>query len=109
MTAGSRRWSPIVICSSDSVGAVEVGVEEGRLVEFSPPDFSVVARRAFGEFTGANGELASYALGWTTRADDLEGRLTVAIGVGNPGGATFHARVLPYEGESDQATPALTA
>ncbi|HVF79131.1 MAG TPA: hypothetical protein VNA28_12615 [Solirubrobacteraceae bacterium] len=75
-----------------------IRVDEGRLVEFSPPDFSAVQRRAFGEFEGANGELASYALGWTTAADEHAGHFTIGIGIGNPGGGTFHARVFAHEG-----------
>ena len=79
--------------------AVSVRVDEGRLVEFSPPDFSVVERRAFGEFTGVRGELASYAFGWTTGGEHDTGRLTIGIGAGNPGGATVHAAVLAHEGD----------
>ncbi|MEV6602442.1 hypothetical protein AB0M36_37175 [Actinoplanes sp. NPDC051346] len=48
-------------------------------------------RRAFGEFVGPRGELASYAFGWTTEPDHHLARLTVGIGAGNPGGASFHA------------------
>jgi hypothetical protein len=48
-------------------------------------------RRAFGEFVGPRGELASYALGWTTESAEVIGRLTVGIGAGNPGGGSFHA------------------
>ncbi len=58
-----------------------------------------VERRAFGEFVGPHGELASYALGWTAEDDEApkEGRMTVGIGVGNPGGASFHWRVFVQE------------
>jgi hypothetical protein len=55
-------------------------------------------RRAFGEFISHRGELASYAFGWTTGAERRIGRLTVGIGVGNPGGASFHAEVAWQEG-----------
>ena len=68
------------------------------MVASARPDFSGVERRAFGAFTGANGELASYALGWTTGDDEHVGRLSVGIGAGNPGGATVHARVFAHEG-----------
>ncbi|MBA2240725.1 MAG: hypothetical protein H0W09_05715 [Solirubrobacterales bacterium] len=55
-------------------------------------------RRAFGEFTGPRGELASYALGWTTSSDPRVGRLSIGIGAGNPGGGTFHAVVFVHDG-----------
>ena len=48
---------------------VKLKVEPGRLVEVPTPDATGVDRRAFGEFESARGELASYALGWTTGAD----------------------------------------
>lgn len=54
-------------------------------------------RRAFGEFIGPGGELASYAVGWTTGSDPHVGRLSVGIGAGNPGGGTFHAVVFGHE------------
>ncbi|GAB7044542.1 MULTISPECIES: hypothetical protein [Catenuloplanes] len=57
-----------------------------------------VERRAFGEFVGPRGELASYAFGWTTGSDPHVARLTVGIGAGNPGGASFHAIVFDDEG-----------
>lgn len=50
-------------------------------------------RRAFGEFVGPEGELASYALGWVTGDPQHVGRISIGIGAGNPGGATFHAVV----------------
>jgi hypothetical protein len=77
---------------------VGVTVEEGRLVEVPTPAATGMDRRAFGEFVSARGELASYAFGWSTDADPHEGRLTVGIGAGNPGGATFHAAIAPHEG-----------
>ncbi len=77
---------------------MDVRVEEGRLVEFPSADFAAVERRAFGELTGANGELASYALGWAAGGERHVGRLTVGIGAGNPGGGTFHADVFLHEG-----------
>ncbi|MBN6039638.1 hypothetical protein JYK18_32590 [Amycolatopsis sp. 195334CR] len=55
-------------------------------------------RRAFGEFVGPGGELASYAFGWTTGADPHVARLSVGIGAGNPGGGTFHAVIFVDEG-----------
>lgn len=53
-----------------------------------------VDRRAFGEFVGPGGELASYAFGWTAGSEPLVARLTIGIGAGNPGGGTFHAVVV---------------
>jgi hypothetical protein len=77
---------------------MEIRVEEGRLVELPTPNATGMERRAFGEFESARGELASYAFGWSTDPDVNEGRLTVGIGVGNPGGGTFHAAVFAHEG-----------
>jgi DNA-binding transcriptional LysR family regulator len=65
-------------------------VRPGRLFE-QPTSGPGVERRAFGEFIGPRGELASYAFGWTTESTELIGRLTVGIGAGNPGGGSFHA------------------
>jgi hypothetical protein len=73
-------------------------VEEGRLVEMPAPGATGMERRAFGEFVSHRGELASYAFGWTTGAESRVGRLTVGIGAGNPGGASFHAEVAWKEG-----------
>ncbi len=50
-------------------------------------------RRAFGETVSPRGELASYAFGWVGGHEERVGRMTVGIGVGNPGGASFHADV----------------
>ena len=72
---------------------MEIRVDEGRLVEVPTPGATGMDRRAFGEFESARGELASYAFGWSTDPEATEGRLTIGIGVGNPGGATFHAGV----------------
>ena len=72
---------------------MDVVVEEGRLVEVPTPAASGIERRAFGEFVGPRGELASYALGWATDADPRVGRITIGIGAGNPGGGSFHAFV----------------
>ncbi len=55
-------------------------------------------RRAFGEFVGPHGELASYAFGWTTGSERHVARLTVGIGAGNPDGASFHAIVFDNGG-----------
>ena len=76
---------------------MDVRVEEGRLVEVPTPGATGMDRRAFGEFVGPRGELASYAFGWSTDPDATEGRLTVGIGAGNPGGGTFHAVVFVHE------------
>lgn len=66
---------------------------EGALLEAPTRAVTGMDRRAFGEFVGPRGELASYALGWTTGADPHVARLSVGIGAGNPGGGTFHAVV----------------
>ena len=78
---------------------MDVIVEEGRLIEVATPQVTGMERRAFGEFVSHRGELASYAFGWATDADPHVGRLTVGIGAGNPGGATFHAVIVP-DGDS---------
>ncbi|MET8282191.1 hypothetical protein [Micromonospora sp. NPDC005174] len=70
-------------------------VIEGRLTETQAG--SGVERRAFGEFVGPRGELASYAFGWTTNSEHHHARLTVGIGAGNPGGASFHAVIFDRE------------
>src|SRR5689334_3340536 len=54
-------------------------------------------RRAFGEFVGPGGELASYAFGWSPGAHPHVARLSIGIGAGNPGGGTFHAVVFPHQ------------
>jgi hypothetical protein len=58
-----------------------------------------VERRALGEFVSGRGELASYAFGWVTEAESAprEGRMTVGIGIGNEGGASFHWAVVRHE------------
>ncbi len=70
-------------------------VIEGRLTETRVG--AGVERRAFGEFVGPHGELASYAFGWTTESEHHVARLTVGIGAGNPGSASFHAIVFNQE------------
>jgi hypothetical protein len=72
---------------------VDVQVLEGSFVEVPTAEVTGMDRRAFGEFVGPRGELASYAFGWTTGAQRHVARLSIGIGVGNPGGATFHAVV----------------
>jgi hypothetical protein len=74
---------------------VNLRVIEGRLIETQVG--TGVERRAFGEFVGPRGELASYAFGWTTESEHYVARLTVGIGAGNPGGASFHAIVFNNE------------
>jgi hypothetical protein len=73
------------------VAGVKIQVVEGRLVEAPTAGAMGMDRRAFGEFIGPRGELASYAFGWTTGSDPHVARLSVGIGAGNPGGGTFHA------------------
>lgn len=64
---------------------MNVRVEEGRFVEWETEHGT--DRRMFGEFVGSRGELASYAFGWTSEAD--EGRISIGVGVGSEGGGTF--------------------
>ncbi|MET9318056.1 hypothetical protein ABZX12_40065 [Kribbella sp. NPDC003505] len=78
---------------------MDVQIIEGRLVEVPTADATGMDRRAFGEFVGPQGELASYAVGWITGQDQHIGRISVGIGAGNPGGATFHAVVFDNGGE----------
>ncbi|MDG4826057.1 hypothetical protein O7635_29770 [Asanoa sp. WMMD1127] len=78
---------------------MKIQVVEGRLLEGPDAAATGMDRRAFGEFVGPQGELASYAFGWTTGADPHAGWLTVGIGAGNPGGGTFHARVFDNGGQ----------
>jgi hypothetical protein len=80
------------------VTAVDIQVVEGKLVEVPTSTATGMDRRAFGEFVGPGGELASYAFGWTTGSDPHVARLSVGIGAGNPGGGTFHAVVFRHEG-----------
>jgi hypothetical protein len=75
-------------------GLGEPEIVEGRFTEVPTPGADGMDRRAFGEFVSARGELASYAFGWIAGAEERAGRISVGIGAGNPGGATFHARVL---------------
>jgi hypothetical protein len=77
---------------------VDIEVLEGSLVEAPNCDATGMDRRAFGEFVGPRGELASYAFGWITGAEHHVARLTIGIGAGNPGGGTFHAVVFEREG-----------
>ena len=100
---------------------MQLCVHEGQLVEVPTPAATGMERRAYGEFVGPRGELASYAVGWATDADPRVGRVTIGIGAGNPGGGTFHAVVVPHgEGhafslvdepfeEVPEGGPALTA
>jgi hypothetical protein len=73
------------------LAGVDIQVLEGALVEAPTNAVTGIDRRVFGEFIGPRGELASYALGWTTGSDPHVARLSVGIGAGNPGGGTFHA------------------
>ncbi|MCG3753695.1 hypothetical protein [Amycolatopsis sp. Poz14] len=76
---------------------MDIQVVEGALLEAPTRAVTGMDRRAFGEFVGPRGELASYALGWTTGADPHVARLSVGIGAGNPGGGTFHAVIFDNE------------
>lgn len=72
---------------------MHIQVIEGRFIEVPTNGATGMDRRAFGEFVGPGGELASYAFGWTTGAQPHVARLSIGIGAGNPGGGTFHAVV----------------
>ena len=76
---------------------VDIRILEGALVEVPATGARGVDRRAFGEFVGPRGELASYAFGWTTGSDPHVARLSIGIGAGNPGGGTFHAVIFSNE------------
>ena len=80
------------------LAGVDIQVLEGALVEVPADAVRGTDRRAFGEFIGPQGELASYALGWTTGSDPHVARLSVGIGAGNPGGGTFHAVIFENAG-----------
>lgn len=68
-------------------------IEEGRLLESVCSNCGRTERRAFGESESKRGELASYAIGWTSGHDDVVGHMTIGIGAGNPGGGSFHIEV----------------
>jgi hypothetical protein len=68
-------------------------VVEGRLIEETCSHCGGVERRAFGEFESRHGELASYAIGWTSGNEHVAGFITIGIGAGNEGGGTFHAEI----------------
>lgn len=76
---------------------MDIRVLEGSFVEVPTAEATGMNRRAFGEFVGPGGELASYAFGWTTGSEPHVGRLSIGIGAGNPGGGTFHAVVFPHQ------------
>ncbi|KZB84327.1 hypothetical protein AVL48_33530 [Amycolatopsis regifaucium] len=76
---------------------MDIRVVEGALVETPAGTVTGMDRRAFGEFIGPQGELASYAFGWTAGSDPHVARLTVGIGAGNSGGGTFHAVIFEHE------------
>lgn len=80
------------------LAGVDIQVLEGALVEVPVDAVTGMDRRAFGEFVGPQGELASYAFGWATGSDPHVARLSVGIGAGNPGGGTFHAVIFDNEG-----------
>jgi hypothetical protein len=80
---------------------MDIQVIEGALTAAPTAGVTGTDRRAFGEFAGPHGELASYAFGWTTGADPHVARVSVGIGAGNPGGGTFHAVV--FHNEDGQA------
>lgn len=90
MTA-MRTWQPSATAGSAKFARVEIQVVEGRLVQVPTADGSGTDRRAFGEFVGPRGELASYGFGWVTGSQDHVARWSLGIGAGNPGGGTFHA------------------
>lgn len=69
-------------------------VVEGRTSAAPGDNGTGTDRRAFGEFIGPQGELASYAFGWCTCGEHDSAFITVGIGVGKPGGGTFHAAIV---------------
>jgi hypothetical protein len=75
-------------------------IEPGRLQEGPCPHCGHMEHRAFGEFEAPRGELASYAFGWTSGHEQQIGRMTIGIGAGNPGGASFHLEVGKAEDET---------
>ena len=78
-------------------GRVEIQVVEGSFVEVPIAGATGMDRRAFGEFVGPHGELASYAFGWITGDHSHVARMSIGIGAGNPGGGTFHAVMFDRE------------
>lgn len=77
---------------------MNIEILEGSFVEVPTAAMTGMDRRAFGEFIGPGGELASYAFGWSSGSEPRVGSLSIGIGAGNPGGGTFHAVVLEHEG-----------
>ena len=75
---------------------MKIEVTEGPLVQRPNAEATGIERRAFGEFVGPRGELASYAFGWAAGAEFAQ--FSIGIGAGNPGGGTFHAVVHEHEG-----------
>jgi hypothetical protein len=73
-------------------------IDEGRLIDAPCPHCGHMEHRAFGESESPRGELASYALGWTSGHEDVVGHMTIGIGVGNPGGGSFHIDVRVADG-----------
>ena len=73
-------------------------IELGRLIEAPCPHCGHMEHRAFGESESRRGELASYALGWTSGHEDVVGHMTIGIGAGNPGGGSFHIEVRVRDG-----------
>ncbi len=76
----------------------EPQVLPGQMIERPSVHGDGIERIAYGEFISHRGELASYALGWSTAKGDGAGRLTVGLGAGNEGGGSFHAVVFDHEG-----------
>jgi hypothetical protein len=77
---------------------VDIEILEGPFVELPNAAVTGMDRRAFGEFVGPQGELASYAFGWTTGSQPHVAAISIGIGAGNPGGGTFHAVVFDHDG-----------
>ncbi|MFD0784958.1 hypothetical protein ACFQZ8_13715 [Micromonospora azadirachtae] len=76
---------------------MEIEILEQAFVETPTVGFTGMDRRAFGEFVGPQGELASYAFGWTTGSEPHVATVSIGIGAGNPGGGTFHAVLFAHE------------
>jgi hypothetical protein len=74
-----------------------IRIDEGRLIESRCPDCGNLERRAFGESESRRGELASYAIGWTSGHGLPIAHMTIGIGAGNEGGGTFHIEIRPQD------------
>jgi hypothetical protein len=63
------------------------------LGERTCPHCGNVERRAFGESVSERGELASYAIGWTSGHEDQVAHMTIGLGAGSPRGGSFDIEI----------------